>query len=260
MNNIVKLEIKDNIALITMDRPNARNAINIAMIDDFHEVLDLIEKNTNVRAAIITGSGNTFCSGGDLNLPLFEMDDMNERRIMINHIYRVPERIHKMPIPFIAAINGPAIGGGVTLAGFCDLRICTVSSYFILNYVNIGVLPDFGGCYFIPHILGRAKAMELALLGDKIDADQALNIGLVNFVVPDDEVIDKSFSVAEKIAGLPPLAVMNIKQSIYELQGLSMETALDKEAHRFNYLLGTNDCREAVKAFIEKRKPEYTGT
>jgi 2-(1,2-epoxy-1,2-dihydrophenyl)acetyl-CoA isomerase len=188
------------------------------------------------------------------------MEEIDERKKMLDHIYQLPKRIHKHSLPFIAAVNGPAIGGGATLAGFCDLRMAASNAFFILNYVNMGVLPDFGGCYFLPRILGTAKAMELAMLGDKINAQEALNIGLVSRVVNDAEIIGEALKMGGKIAGLPPLAVQHIKKSVYELPGLSMEAALDKEADRFNYLLGTHDCREGAKAFIEKRVPEFTGT
>jgi 2-(1,2-epoxy-1,2-dihydrophenyl)acetyl-CoA isomerase len=259
MNNTVNLEINESVATVTLNRPEARNAINIEMIDGFHASLDAIEKDKEIRAVIITGAGKSFCSGGDLNHPLFRLDTTDERRPIIKHIYDVPKRIHKIPVPFIAAINGPAIGGGVTLAGFCDLRIASDSAVFILNYVGIGVLPDFGGCYFLPHVVGIGKAMELAMLGEKFDAREAFRIGLVNKIIPDGELMTEARKTAQKLANMPPLAIGHIKKAIYNLPKKSMDEALDTEAEYFNYLIGTNDCREGAKAFMEKRVPRYTG-
>ncbi len=259
MSEIVTLEINDNIAVITMNRPDARNAINIPMIDGFHKVLDTIENDKSVRSAIITGAGKAFCAGGDLNHPLFKLQTPEERGPIISHIYKVPRRIHKMAIPFIAAINGHAIGGGVTLAGFCDLRIAAENAVFILNYVSIGVLPDFGGCYFLPHVVGRARAMELVMLGDKFDAREALRTGFISKIVPDAKIMDEAMAIAKKLAALPPLAIQHIKRAINDLPNMSMDNALNIEEGYFNYLLGTNDCREGAKAFMEKRQPRFTG-
>lgn len=259
MNTPVNLEIKNRIATITLNRPEVRNAINIEMIDALHNALNAIENDKDIRSAIITGAGGIFCAGGDLDHPLFTLETPEERGPVIENIYNIPGRIHKMAIPFIAAINGPAIGGGVTLASFCDLRIAAESAVFILNYVGIGVLPDFGGCYFLPRILGTGKAMELAMLGDKFDAGEAQRIGMVYSVVPDIDLHDEALRIAGRLASLPPLALKIIKKAIYELPNKSMEEALYTEAGYFNYLLGTEDCREGARAFREKRDAEFHG-
>ena len=140
------------------------------------------------------------------------------------------------------------------------MRIASESAVFILNYVGIGVLPDFGGCYFLPHVVGIGKAMVLAMLGDKFDAKEAFCTGLVNKIVPDGELMTEARKTAQKLADLPPLAIGHIKKAIYDLPNKSLDEALDTEAEYFNYLNGTNDCREGARVFIEKRQPKYTGT
>ncbi len=260
MADEVIIQIKDAVALITLNRSKALNAINMEVVRKLHLALDKVEKNEDVRAVIITGAGRAFCSGGDFNHPLFSTDTIEERRPLIESIYDIPKRIQRMPIPFIAAINGPAMGGGVTMAAICDLRIAAESAFFRLNYVEVGVLPDMGCSFLLPHIVGTAKAIELAMLADKLDANEACRIGLVGKVVPDEEIMNEAYKTAQHLVSLPPLAIRYIKRAIYELPGKSLEDGLNTEAEYFNYLLGTNDCREGAKAFIEKRAPRFSGT
>ncbi len=260
MGDVITLEIQDHLALITMNRPEALNAISVEWVNDFHPILDQLEASGQVRAAILTGAGRAFCSGGDLNHPIFNTNSFEERRPNVEYGYLITKRIRRMAIPFIAAVNGPAVGAGMTMALACDLRIASQSAYFRLDFVKVGALPDMGCCYFLPHLVGTSKAMQLAMLADQINADEALNIGLVSKVVPDKQILKEADNMAQRLASLPPLALRYIKRAIYELPNQAMEDALCTEAEYINYLMGTNDCREAIKAFFEKRPPQFKGS
>ncbi len=260
MGSVIQLEIKNQVALITMNKPDSLNAINEEWVNNFHSVLDQIEASDQIRAAILTGAGRAFCSGGDLNHPIFKTNSIEKRRPNVDSGYLITKRIRRMPIPFIAAVNGPAVGAGMTMALACDLRIASQNAYFRLDFIKIGVLPDMGCCFFLPHLVGTSKAMQLAMLADQINADEALDFGLVSKVVPDKQIMKDADSMARHLASLPPLALRYIKRAIYELPNQSMEDALNTEAEYINYLLGTDDCREAVKSFLEKRPPRFKGT
>ncbi len=260
MSDEVRLEIKDNTALITLNRPETLNAINMEVIEELHKSLDKIEEDEGIKAVIITGKGRAFCSGGDFNHPLFSIDTFEERRPLIERIYEFPKRIRRMPTPFIAAINGPALGGGVTLAAVCDLRIAAQCAFFRLNYIEAGVLPDMGCSYLLPHLVGTSKAIELAMLAEKFDANEAFRIGLVAKITPDDQVLNEAYKMANHLSNYPPLAIRYIKHALYKLPSKSLEDGLAAEGEYFNYLLGTNDCREGAKAFIEKRPPRFSGS
>ncbi|MFC1822116.1 enoyl-CoA hydratase/isomerase family protein [Thermodesulfobacteriota bacterium] len=259
MGDAIKVEIQDRVALITMNRPEALNAMSPEWITDFFPVLDEIENRDDVGIAILTGAGRAFCAGGDLNHPIFNIDGIEARRPFVARGYSINSRIRRLPIPFIAAINGPAVGAGVTMAAVCDLRIAAESAYFRLDFVKVGVLPDMGCCFFLPNLIGSSKAMQMAMLADQVDAAEALRIGLVNRVVPDDQIMDAAHEMAQRLLNFPPLALRYIKRAIYELPSKSFQDAMDTESEYINYLIGTYDCREGVNAFLEKRPPEYKG-
>ena len=260
MGDTISLEIQNNLALITMNRPEALNTISVEWVNDFHLVLNKIEASGQVRTAILTGAGRAFCAGADLNQAIFDTNSIEERRPSIEYGYLIIKRIRRMPIPFIAAINGPAVGAGMTVALACDLRIASQGAYFRLDFIKMGVLPDMGCCFFLPHVVGTSKAMQLAMLADQISADEALSIGLVSKVVPDDEIMNNADNMAQRLASLPPLALRYIKRAIYELPNQAMEDALNTEADYINYLIGTNDCREGRNSFLENRPPRFSGT
>ncbi|MBT7044082.1 MAG: 2-(1,2-epoxy-1,2-dihydrophenyl)acetyl-CoA isomerase [Gammaproteobacteria bacterium] len=259
MGDTVKIEIKDNIALITLNRPEALNAMSKEWVEDIHLAIDAIEQSGDVRVAIITGAGRAFCAGGDINHPGFTTDGFENRRQFVEPGYNMTKRIRKLPMPFIAAVNGAAAGAGVTVASICDIRIASESAFFRMDFVKVGALPDMGASYFLPKLIGISKAIEMSMLSEKVDAEEAKSIGLVSKVVPDDQLMEEAFKMAKRLASFPPLALRYIKRATYELQSKSMDDALDIEADYINYLMGTSDCREGTKAFLEKRPPVFIG-
>ena len=168
-------------------------------------------------------------------------------------------RLRELPIPIVAAVNGAAAGAGVTVAAACAIRVAAQSAFFQVAFVDVGVLPDQGLCHLLPQIIGVGPAMHLALTGERIGAEQAMKLGLVTEVVADDELLDRARAIAETLAAKPPLALRYIKRSIYDLPYRGFDEAMTVEADHINYLIGTDDCREAVAAMKEKRPPRFNG-
>ena len=259
MGDAVLCRVDGPVATVTLNRPEALNAQNEQWTDDLHAALDRIEADADLRCAVLTGAGRAFSAGGDLDHPTFSIDGMEARRPNVERGYRLVRRMRALPIPFIAAVNGPAVGAGVSMALACDLRIAARSAYFQLAFVDVGVLPDQGGTHLLPQVVGVGPAMWMALTGDRVDADEALRIGLVSEVVGDDELLVRAHELAGRLARKPPLALREIKHAVYDLPRRSFDDAMTIEAEKLNHLIGTDDCREAVAAFREQRPPKFRG-
>jgi 2-(1,2-epoxy-1,2-dihydrophenyl)acetyl-CoA isomerase len=260
MNDAVLLDIDGAVATITLNRPERLNAQSVEWTDDLHRVMDELEERDDVRAVILTGAGRAFCAGGDLDNPTFSLDGMENRRPAVEVGYSLFRRIRALPIPLIAAVNGAAAGSGVTLAAACTLRLAARSAFFSLAFVDVGVVPDQGGSFLLAQIIGIGRALHMALTGDRIDAETALQWGLVTEVCDDDQLLDRARALADKLAAKPPLALRFIKQDVYDLSSRPFDEAMRIEAEHLNYLIGTDDCREAVAAFKEKRLPDFPRT
>ena len=259
MTDSIVIEVHDTVATVTMNRPETLNAQSPDWTRDFHTVLDQLESDPGIRAVVLTGAGRAFCAGGDLNHPSFTLDGQEMRRPEVESAYRLFRRIHYLPVPIIAAVNGPAAGAGVTVAAACTIRIAAVSAYFQLAFVDVGVLPDQGGCHLLPQIIGVGRAMHMALTGARVNAEEALQMGLVSAVVANDALLGSAHDLAGKLAAKAPLALRYIKRAIYDLPFRSFDDAMHIEADHINYLIGTDDCREAVRAFKEKRTAVFKG-
>lgn len=259
MAKAVVLDVNENIATITMNRPEVLNAMNPAWVEDFSAAVKEVGSNDSVRAVIVTGAGRAFCAGGDLNHPSFSMDNYEDRRPSTELGYGIATMMRKMPKPVIAAVNGAAVGAGVSVAVACDLRVAGESSFFRLDFVKVGVMPDMGCTVKLAHIVGQSKAIEMAMLAKKVDAQEALRLSLVHEVVEDSEVMNAAQKMAGKLAAMPPLALRYIKRGTYELPQQPYDQAMQTESENINYLMGTEDCREGIAAFMEKRPPNYRG-
>jgi 2-(1,2-epoxy-1,2-dihydrophenyl)acetyl-CoA isomerase len=251
------------LALITLNRPERLNAITGQSMQEIGEALDRMQQDPAVRVAIITGAGRGFCSGGDRKVTA----DRVARGEQLTHapgysprpFYRAQQIFTMLEKPVIAAVNGPAVGGGMDLALWCDMRVASERASFGELYIDRGIVPDMGGLFLLPRIVGYAKAAELLLTGEIIGAEEALRIGLVNKVVPHEQLLSAARELALKIASKPARGVFATKRALARLIAPDWEREGDYHAALQEALLGTQDMREADRAFVEKRAPAFRG-
>lgn len=252
------------LAILTLDRPAARNAYSSAMVESLVAALDAAERDEQVRAIILTGAGQAFHAGGDLKqmrdaTGMFAGDPVALRRQYVEGIQRVPRRIALCDKPIVAAINGAAIGAGLDLACMCDLRVAAEGAQLGSTFVKVGLVPGDGGAHVLARAIGFARALELMLTGRVIDAREALAIGLVHRVVEAGAVLDAARQLAGAIALNAPLAVRLTKRAAYRSWDCDLETALELAATYQGMVQNTADHREAVEAILGKRPPAFTG-
>lgn len=247
-------EKKGRIAIITLNRPEVLNALDPETYEEFSEACIDIRDDDNVWVAIITGAGEkAFCAGGDIKKSISRLLEGN---------LKVPPSIRKglqVYKPFIAAINGITTGGGVEIALACDIRIVAEEATFTIAEARLGLIPGQGGTQRLPRIVGLTKAAELMFMANTIDAHEAYRIGLVNKVVPRQELMSTAIDWAERICQNGPLAVRAIKEAMLRGLDMTLEEGLQLEESIMNTLVTSKDSKEGVKAFIEKRKPVYKG-
>ena len=254
---LVKKE--EGIATITLNRPEQGNAFTLTMFRELRHAIEDTAQDDTVRVVILTGAGRMFCSGGDLkDNPVLSLKHPAKQRA------RFREEIHKTYLslielekPTIAAVNGTAVTAGCDLALLCDIRIASEKARFGESYVNIGVMPDSGGTWLLPRLVGISKACELIFTGDIIDAREAERIGLVSKVVPAEELEREAKALAAKIAKGPPIALGLSKSAIYKGLTMDFATALESVACGISICLQSEDFQEGIKAFSEKRKPQF---
>jgi enoyl-CoA hydratase len=249
---------RDGIALITINRPDKLNALNDTVITELGEAATQVTEDVTIRAAILTGAGvKAFVAGADIA----ELAGCNQLRAQAlsrkgSEIFR---RFERSPKPVIAAVNGFALGGGCELAMACHMRLASDNARFGQPEVKLGITPGYGGTVRFPRLVGRGRAMELLLSGAMIDAQEAWRIGLVNRVVPADQLLAECEKLLRAILEHGPLAVAGCLRMVDEQEDLSLEEALALESRRFGELAGTADFREGTAAFLEKRKAAFGG-
>ena len=251
---LVEVTKKNNIAVITMNRPEALNALNKAVFAEFEAALDDVEKDNDVYVVIITGAGRAFIAGADIG----EMAPMNvaEGLAFSELGNRILLRVDLMEKPTIAAVNGFALGGGCEMALACDIRLASEKAKFGQPEVGLGIIPGFGGTQRMARI-GTGPAMELIYTADTIDANRALEIGMVNHVVPADQLMDEAMKLAEKICKNAQKAIRASKLAIRRGMDCDISTAVSYEALAFATCFGTEDQKEGMQAFLEKRKEKH---
>ncbi len=260
MGTTVIWEKEEGIAMVTLNRAERLNALNPQAFHELAEALEAAGNDEEVKAIIITGAGKGFCAGGDVEgHPVFTTEDPMVRERSIKDAQRVTLLVQRMPKPVIAAVNGVATGAGLDLALACDIRIASEEARFAEIFVRAAVMPDMGGTYLLPRLVGLGKALEMGLTGDLIDASEAHRIGLVNHVVRSSELIPTAKALARRLAQGPTQAQKLIKWAMYRGLGQSLEEALDNEAQGQKLLLATEDVKEVARAFAEKRKPVFKG-
>jgi len=253
--------VADGIGTILLNRPHRKNAFTLDMIDTWAEALRDARTDPDVRVLVLTGAGDAFCSGVDLDrrqhatpaTPLQRKENLTER------IHRIPLALEDLDKPVIAAINGVAVGAGMDMALMCDMRIMARSARLSEGYVRVGLVPGDGGCYYLPRLVGTAKALELLLTGDFIDAEEAGRLGIANHVVDDAELAGAVHTLARKIADGPPVAIRTIKRAVYQSARSDLRTALDLISSHMAVVTSTEDSAEALAAFREKRPAHFVG-
>lgn len=252
----VLLEKEGNLAIVTINRPKALNALNSETLKDLNTVIDDLEKDNNIYAVILTGAGEkSFVAGADIS----EMKDLNEEQgrefgILGNKVFRRLETLDK---PVIAAISGFALGGGCELAMSCDIRIASEKAKFAQPESGLGITPGFGGTQRLPRIVGLGKAKELIYTGEIIKADEALRIGLVNKVVPVESLMDEAKKMAGSIIANAPIAVKLCKDAINRGTQVDIDSAIKVEAEDFGKCFDSEDQLEGMTAFLEKRAKNF---
>ena len=251
----VEVTKKDHIAVVTMNRPEALNALNKAVFTDLEVALDDVEKDDEVYVVIITGAGRAFIAGADIG----EMAPMNvaEGLAFSELGNRILMRVDMMEKPTIAAVNGFALGGGCEMALACDIRIASEKAKFGQPEVGLGIIPGFGGTQRMARIIGTGPAMELIYTADTIDAQRALEIGMVNHVVPADQLMDEAMKLAQKICANAQKAIRASKLAIRRGIDCDISTAVSYEALAFATCCGTEHQKEGMQAFLEKRKEKH---
>src|SRR5215471_12445549 len=255
-------EVKDGIATLTLNRPDRLNALGGSLRDDLHDAVTRSAADPDVRVMVITGAGKGFCAGGDVKA-MSEAKAGARERPLIEKIAPGRDRtllaMREAPQPIIAAINGAAAGAGMNLALGCDLRIASTEAKFAQAFVRRGLHPDWGGTYFLPRVVGMAKACEMIFTGDLIDATEALRLGIVSRVVQPQELLPATYELAAKIAQGPPIAIRLARRALYHNQEADLRSALEFETFAQNICQDTDDAREGIRAFVEKREPKFSG-
>ncbi len=261
----ITYERADGIATITLNRPERMNAFTPVMLDEWYAALLDSHTDAGVRVVILTGAGRGFCAGADLSggegvsLLHRSASQVDNRNFLRDSVQRIPRLVSIMEKPYVAAVNGAAVGAGMDMASMCDLRFAADTARFGMTYVRMGLIPGDGGCYFLPRIVGMARALDLIWTGRLIDAHEALSMGYVSAVVPADDLMSYTREYATRLVKGPAVAIQQAKRLAYRSQELSLDAALDLAQQAMFIAQSTEDSREGPRAFVEKREPQFKG-
>ena len=260
--------IENSVAVITLNRPEARNAMSGSMNAALRKCLADFEEDTAVRVIVLTGAGKGFCAGGDVkgmasggdggagNAPVTLDERIAAQRL---NQRSTSGKLFKMPKPTIAALPGAAAGAGLSLALACDMRIMSSNAIMTTAFARVGFSGDYGGTYFMTQLVGSAKARELYYLSDRVSAEEALRIGLTNWVCEPEELMDRTMEIANRLANGPVIAYRYMKENLNRAMSGDVDDCLDLEATHHVHTGFTEDHKEAARAFVEKREPEFKG-
>ena len=259
-------KIENNVGYLIMNRPEARNAMSSEMNGALQEKIAEFELDEEVRCVVLTGAGNAFCAGGDVKGMNAKNEGDSEKDTIDKAIHRQRDnqrgtsgKLYKMPKPTIASLPGAAAGAGLSYALSCDLRIMSSTAFMTTAFAKVGFSGDYGGTYFMSQLIGSAKARELYFLSDRVSAEEALSLGLTNWVVDADNLEAKTKEIAEKLATGPSVAYRYMKENLNRAMNGDVDECLDLEATHHVHCGQTTDHKNAVKAFVEKQQPKFSG-
>jgi 2-(1,2-epoxy-1,2-dihydrophenyl)acetyl-CoA isomerase len=253
----LQFNIADGVASLTLNRPDKLNSFDRQMALEVIDALDRCAADALVRAVLITGSGRAFCAGQDLAEAIAPGTKIED--ILTTQYNPIVRRIRALKKPVIAAVNGVAAGAGANIAYACDLTLAAESANFIQSFINIGLIPDSGGTFTLPRLVGMQRAFGQMILAPKVSAKEAESLGMIWKALPDEELMNEATALAKKLATMPTKAIALTKEALNRSQGGTLEAQLDVENELQTIAGRSHDYNEGVKAFLEKRKPVYTG-
>lgn len=253
--------IRDGVATLVMNRPDRLNALNSDLSTALNQSLSRIAANESVRVVVLAGAGRAFCAGGDLAAigKGREANDIEQLQPILRAGMQAVLTMRTMPQPVLAAVNGAAAGAGMNIALAADIRIASEDAVFGQNFAKVGLFPDYGGTFFLPELVGPSKAAEMFYTGDMIDAKTALSMGIVNRVVPASQLDAEAAALAQKLAAGPAVAIRAAKQVLFGGKREALERTLEAEVQHQLKCYTSEDCREGIRAFFEKRPPKFQG-
>jgi 2-(1,2-epoxy-1,2-dihydrophenyl)acetyl-CoA isomerase len=255
----ILLKVENNIGFITLNRPDVFNSFNREMALLMQDTLDSCSNDVNVRAIVITGSGKAFCAGQDLKEVTTPELNPGFRKILEEHYNPIIQKIRNIEKPIIAAVNGVAAGAGANIALACDIVVAADNASFIQAFSKIGLIPDSAGTFFLPRLIGFQKASALMMLGDKVSAEEAFNLGMIYKMYPTSFFEEEVLALATTLANMPTLALGLTKRLLNQSLTNNLEQQLNLESDLQIESSSSNDYKEGVTAFVEKRKPEFKG-
>jgi enoyl-CoA hydratase/carnithine racemase len=255
----IEYSVADRVATILLNRPDRKNAFTLEMVDMWADALRRAAADDDVRAVVLTGAGDAFCSGVDLSAFKGESrTPLQEKELLTGRVHKVARAMAELHKPVIAVVRGVAVGAGMDMSLMCDIRIAGRSARFSEGYIRVGLVPGDGGCYYLPRIVGTSTALRLLWTGEFVDADAALAMGLVSEVHEDEQALDAGLALAKLIASRAPVAVETIKRAVYQGLTQDLSSALDSISSHQAVVLSTSDSAEAFAAFTERRDPVFT--
>ncbi len=260
MYETILFEKNAGVANVALNRPRKLNAFDGEMHEELYDALEAAASDDEVRCVVLRGEGRGFSAGADLAGIVEGADGEPDLGEYLRSTYsRLVSRMVAIEKPIIAALHGPVYGAGVGVALACDLRVAAESAKFSVAFIKIGLMPDAGVSFFLPRVVGLGRAMQMSLLGDAVEAEEALGIGLVNRVVPDEKLAEETAALARRLAAMPTAAIGKVKHSLYASFESDLETALEREAEGQTFCGYTQDHKEGVAAFFEKREARFNG-